>query len=468
MRKNDLTFGLKKSFKSKFQLGSTKLECIFALVLTVSAVLASFTLADSTVDKAITYTPDKNGTSRIILPKIPKMVQPKKFSKIKNVILMIGDGMGPEQVKAANFFAYGKKGQLAFQQLPYSGTVETYALTRKNKRSTKLYKTITDSAAAATAIATGKKVFNGVISLDLPGKGKPLKTILEQAQDAGWKTGLVTTCTITHATPACFAAHVRSRNLARRIGQQMLRSKVDLMMGGGCRYLEASAAEDKGFEVVQNREQMNKLDSLEKPILGRFGEGHLIYEYHKLGKSKSQKTAKKSGNYNQNSDAENYETLPHLSEMTSKALELLSKNNDNGFFLMVEGGRIDHAGHINSLKRNIYETLEFDLAVRNVLKWASKRDDTLVIVTADHETGGLKVKGNKGAGNWPKVSWASRKHSNADVYIFAWGIGAADFEGEMNNVDIPKKIRAIIRKSGNKKARKAFYDPKYKLPILED
>ena len=469
MKEKQRRFGLPRSFQLK--LGSMKLDCIFALVLTVGVVVGSFALADSqkkkdSKQKPVVLKPSKKFTSRAVLPPIGKVSQPTDLKKIKNVILLIGDGMGPDQIKAASCFAYGKPGRLTFQQLPYSGKVSTYALARRRLFPGKLFKTVTDSAAAATAIATGRKVFNGVISLELPGSGKPLKTILEQAKDASWKTGLVTTCEITHATPAGFVAHVKSRNFARRIGVQMLKSKTDILFGGGCKFMKPQTAKKQGYRVVENREQMNQIQSLEKPVLGRFGLGHLIYEYH-LVKRKSNSDADSKNDAAKIAN-QNYKTLPHLSEMTTKALELLSKDNQSGFFLMIEGGRIDHAGHINSLKRNIYETLEFDLAVRRVIQWASKRDDTLVIVTADHETGGLKVEKNNGVGNWPTVTWQSRGHSNADVFIYALGIGAEEFTDKMNNTDIPTKIREIIKKHGSQKAGKAFYDPEYKEPKTDN
>ena len=446
------------AFKNKLHYKLDFIVAIFIILTTSFTLFALTTFGQATVPaKGM----NSNFPRRKIPTVFPKLQQPTKPGKIKNVILMIGDGMGKEEVKAASCFAYGKAGQLSFQQMPVQGEAQTYAF-KIDKNTGKQIRTITDSAAAATALATGRKVLNGTISQARPGDQKSLTTILEQAQNASWKTGLVTSCFITHATPACFAAHTRNRNSYRKIGRQMLASKIDLMFGGGCFMMRSAQAKRSGYKVVKNRKQMKALKSLDTPVLGRFGYGHLPYEFSgraanikgynwtgPIGKRKPRAA------YKQGKGAD-FDTLPHLSEMTAKALNLLSTDNKKGFFLMVEGGKIDHAGHANHLANNIYETLEFDLAVRKVLEWAKDRDDTLVIVTADHETGGLKVTKNNGIGKFPDATWSTGRHSNADVYVYAWGVGAQLFKGKMNNIEIPQKIRRIILEHGSKKAKKAF------------
>ncbi|MHC4361460.1 MAG: alkaline phosphatase, partial [Planctomycetota bacterium] len=144
---------------------------------------------------------------------------------------------------------------------------------------------------------------------------------------------------------------------------------------------------------------------------GQFGDGYLPYEYDGLG------------------------SLPHLSEMTAVALDILD-NDPDGFFLMVEGGRIDHAGHSRNIRRNIHETIEFGNAVQQVIDWATGRADTLIIVTADHETGGLTVTKNNGAGNYPSVTWSTGSHTAADVPVYAWGANARFVSGIIDNTEI--------------------------------
>lgn len=321
----------------------------------------------------------------------------------KNVILLIGDGMGSEQVKAAGMYAHGTPGKLSFEQFPHQGEVTTYSANSS----------ITDSAAGGTAITTGVKVNNGVISMAIPGNGQPLETILEKYQAAGKSTGLVTTTEMTHATPAVFAAHQRGRLQHGQIAQQYLNvTRPEVLFGGGGAGMSPAAAESAGYQVVTNRQQMQALDTeAVTRVSGQFGQGHLPYEYDGVG------------------------DLPHLREMTQTALNILD-NDPDGLFLMVEGGRIDHAGHENHLERNVRETLQFAETVTEVLKWAENHPDTLVIVTADHETGGLKVLQNNGQGKLPQVSWSSQNHTGVNVPIYGWGVNSDRVTGILNNTDI--------------------------------
>ncbi|MFP4054545.1 MAG: alkaline phosphatase [Phycisphaerae bacterium] len=335
------------------------------------------------------------------------------------VILMIGDGMGFEQLDAASLFAYGRKGKLTLQQLPVRGDVATHPAEGK--------KTVTDSAAAGTAIATGVKVRNGVLSLRIPGNGERLETLLEIASDRGLRTGLVSTTHLTHATPAAFGAHVVRRDHYDDIAEDLLnRSRPDLLLGGGGKGLKPDDAESAGYAVALTRRGLQRIAERSKRparVAGLFGEGHMPYEYEYAMRINS-----------------GYDRLPHLSEMTAFALEHLSAE-ESGFFLMVESGRIDHAGHTNHVHNNVMETLEFDNAVRTVLKWAAGRENVLVVVTSDHETGGMKVTGKTALGVWPEVSWASKGHTGVNVPLYATGPGARAFVGSMDNTDIFRKLR---------------------------
>ena len=327
----------------------------------------------------------------------------------KNVIFFIGDGMGPEQVKAANYY---NGGSLSFESFPNTGFLTTYAANES----------VTDSAAAATAMATGVKVNNGVISIATPGDGSELETLLEYYQDRGKATGLVTTTYMTHATPAAFGAHESSRtNYAQIANDYLTETRPNILFGGGANGMTSAAATTAGYTVVSSLTAMNGVpdDGTNVPMVsGQFGSTHLPYEY-----------------------LESFGTLPHLSDMTAKALSLLDNDSD-GLFLMVEGGKIDHAGHMSNddlglkTNRNIFETIEFAAAVQEAIDWAAERTDTLILVTADHETGGLTVNTNNGKDELPGVSWGGTGHTNANVPVYAWGPNADMISGTMDNTDM--------------------------------
>lgn len=283
--------------------------------------------------------------------------------KAKNVILLIGDGMGYAHVTAARL-AQGKK--LHMDQIKTTGTMTTASANS----------IVTDSAAAGTAMATGFKTNNGMISVTPDGKS--LKTILEAAREKAKATGLVSTTRITHATPAVFAAHVPDRDDETTIADQMLKADVDVLLGGGKSYFVPESAGGKrkdnrdltaeaktrGYTVVSTKDELAAVNG--GKVLGLFNKSHLNYEVDRdLTKE------------------------PSLAEMTTKAISLLDKNK--GFFLMVEGGRIDHAAHANDPAGVYGDTLAFDTAVNVALDYAEKNKDTMVIVTADHETGGLII-----------------------------------------------------------------------------
>lgn len=289
---------------------------------------------------------------------------------VKNIILLIGDGMGQSHITLARI---AKESGLYMDTMPVTGSMSTHPLKNQDKW-------VTDSAAAGTAIATGSKTYNGYIAVDA--NKKPLETILEKAKKNKKSTGLVTTTRITHATPAVFASHTEDRDDENTIAKQMLDSNVDIMLGGGKRHFlpkDKSGkredmldlikySKDKGYDLVENRE--NLLKSKSNKILGLFNSSHLNYH---IDKEKNE---------------------PSLAEMTGKSIELLNKNK-NGFFLMVEGGRIDHSSHSNDSATTAKDLLAFDQAIKTALDFAKADKNTLVIVTADHETGGLSI-GSKG------------------------------------------------------------------------
>ena len=338
----------------------------------------------------------------LVLVAAPAAAQPR------NVIFCIGDGMGPNQVQAG---AYFNGAPLSFEALPHQGTVTTYAANSS----------VTDSAASATAMATGQKVNNGVISQAYPGDGSDLPTLLEYYKAQGASTGLVTTTYMTHATPAAFGAHEPSRNNNSQIATDYLtQSRPNVLFGGGANGMSVAAAQSAGYTVVTDAASLAALDTNATTYAsGQFGSSHLPYEFDGLG------------------------SLPGLSDMTGTALDILD-NDPDGFFLMVEAGRIDHAGHDNRLDRNVEETVEFSETVGDILAWAAGRTDTLIIVTADHETGGLTTPVDNGAGNLPTASWTTGGHTGVDVPVYAWGVNAHLVGGVMDNTGFWNVVTAPV------------------------
>lgn len=326
----------------------------------------------------------------------------------KNVIFFIGDGMGFEQVKAGNYYLGGS---LSFESFPYSGELTTYSANAS----------VTDSAAAATALATGVKVDNGVISMAYPGDHSELETLLERFKDQGKSTGLVTTVYVTHATPAGFGAHEPDRNNYSQIANDYLTQTRPNVIYGGASYMGGAAG--AGYTVVTNRaEMLTYYDAAPETMLsGQFDPGDMPYE----------------ADYDYDTG-----TIPRLSEMTDAALSILD-NDADGFFLMVEGGNIDHACHDNADKF-ADEVVEFANAVQEAIDWAAGRTDTLILICADHETGGLTVTGDNGAGNYPSVSWSSTGHTAANVPVYAWGENAELISGVMDNTEMFGVVTATI------------------------
>ncbi len=342
----------------------------------------------------------------------------------KNVILLIGDGMGYEMVKATGMYANGEAGTLSFESLPYHTSVNTLRYDG----------TITGSSEAASAMATGYKIGPGAVSVALPGDGRDLKSILEYFKDDGKMTGIITTDYLCGATPAAFGAHVPDRDMLKAIYNDLLNeSRPNVLMGGGGGggYVVPSDLHNAGYLTVADRWGLALVDPETTDRLGG--------TFSTNGPMQFEANTWSFINY-----------IPHLSEMTQKSLNVLD-NDPDGFFLMVEGGLIDGASHNNSLLYAIAETVEFFRTVQTVLDWAQGRDDTLILVTADHETGGLTVLENNGQGVLPTVSWASTDHTATPVGL--WGIGPyADLvlgESIIDNTEIFNIMMGIVPGDAN-------------------
>jgi len=327
----------------------------------------------------------------------------------RNIILLIGDGMGIGHITAARCAGPGRDGRLAIDTMPVTGLALTHSANAL----------VTDSAAGGTALATGVKTSNGTIS-QTP-DGKPLKSILEIARDMGKSTGIVSTKFITDATPAVFVAHASKRSQREDIAAQMVASGVDVILGGGKQdFLPKSAggtrsddrnlldeAKKLGFDVFDTADAMSA--STSDRILGLFAPSSMTSERPE----------------------------PTIAEMTAKAISILARNQ-KGFFLMSEGAKIDSEAHANNAAGVVRELLIFDDAVKAALEFAKKDGSTLVVVTADHDTGAMSVQEPNEKNPKFTAGWVSGGHSGNMVAVYAFGPGAQAFTGTHDNTEIPR------------------------------
>ena len=337
----------------------------------------------------------------------------------RNVVLFIGDGMGLAHMKAASYYEYGAPDEIYFQAFDVRGMVTTAAANAE----------ITDSAAAATAMACGRKVNQHVVGLAIPGDGSPLPNLTEYFKSVRKSTGLVTTATMTHATPAGFAAHTDHRGNTPEIAKDyLLETRPNVLFGGGGDGMTIEAAENADYTVIDTLVDFDDSGLKDEVYLsGQFGNGYLPYEFFGLP-----------------------EGLPHIWEMSEVAIRVLSRDPE-GFFVMIEGARIDHAGHDNNFPVMVGELTAFERAVKESVTNGALSDDTLYIVTADHGTGGLVVEGGNGMGVLPDAHFTTTGHTDEDVPIYVSGMGAEQFElvisakgGLIDNTDIYRVLTELF------------------------
>lgn len=336
-------------------------------------------------------------------------------SKVKNIILMIGDGMGENIIKAAEIV---KGDKLIMSGLPNQTHVTTYSQSVTSGEAE-----FTDSAAAATALSTGVKTYNQCIGVDKDGNS--LETICEFAQKYDMKTGLVDRHYVCHATPAGMAAHNSNRGNYVQILRDMAKTGVNVMFGGGEQYYKDSNKtknyiNEKGYKFIDTKEQLLALDGSDDKVLGMFAYENMKNAYRE----------------------------PTLTTMTSKAIDLL--DNDKGFFLMVEGSNIDVCESEQDMKGTIEQMMAFDHTVDYVLNWAQQHPGTLVLVTADHETGGVQIPDNATADDINNDCFTSDgEHTNTNVLLMAGGAQSAEIcsSDVIDNTDIAKYMRKVLTDS---------------------
>ena len=339
----------------------------------------------------------------------PVSVAQPKGKKVKNIIFMIGDGMGLEQLSTA--WIVNNRHLNITDNFPYVGLQWTYSAN----------KLVTDSAAAGTALATGSKTNNGMIAMSPD--GQPLETLPEYARSKGWKTGMSVVCRICDATPAAYAAHHANRDSLYSITSQMVDCGLDFISGGGLKWWEnrpdgrdlTAEVEAKGYTFVKDLESLKAVE--EGPVIA-------LTAYTELPPALDRGTEHQ--------------------EAVLKALELLD-DNKKGFFLMVEGSCIDDWCHANKVGFAVEEILDFDRTVGAVLEWAAKDGETLVIVTADHSTGAMTLLGGNVEGQSVAVNYANTGHNGVALPVYAWGPGAEKFVGIYENTELSQMIKEIIK-----------------------
>lgn len=316
--------------------------------------------------------------------------------------------MGTSQVYSG---LIANRGKLYLSTMPVSGF-------NKTNSSDKL---ITDSAAGATAFSVGVKTYNGAIGVDK--REVPKKTILEMAEENGLSTGLVASCGITHATPASFIAHQPNRNMYEDIAADFLGTDIDIFIGGARNHFSKRQdgrdllleLEAKGYDVITT------MDSLSNAKSDRIAA--LINEEHQPPAALGRGTM--------------------LPDASAFAIDHL-KDNKQGFFLMIEGSQIDWGGHDNNVPYIVTEMLDFDKAVGEALKFASEDCETLVVVTADHETGGFSINGGEIESGVVEGEFTTGGHTGVMVPVYAYGPQAELFSGVMENTEFFYKFKQVL------------------------
>lgn len=335
-------------------------------------------------------------------------VKPVKGKRIKNVILMIGDGMGLDQVSAAWVANHGK---LNIDNCTYTGLSRTWCTNRL----------ITDSGAAGTAMATGKKTNYHSISVDP--QGYKLSSLTDIAHFNDLKTGVVVTCNLPDATPSVFCANNLDRDKEEEIASDYLDCNVDYIFGAGRERFNKRTdnrdllieMQERGYQVCTSWNETSQIK--QGKVFSVPEEGQLPF-------------ARERGDL--------------FTKACLHALELLDQNK-KGFFAMFEGSRIDDCGHFNNLPLLIDEVLDFDRSIGEVMRWAEKDGKTLVIVLADHETGGFTlldgdIKTGKVSG-----SFSTNEHSGILVPVYAYGPGSEIFTGIYENTEVFYKIVSLLK-----------------------
>lgn len=341
-------------------------------------------------------------------PYAVEKLQAPKGKKVKNVILMIGDGMSLMHVYTA---WAANRGKLWLENAQATGLSKTWAVK----------KLVTDSGSGGTSLATGVKTVYHAVGVDP--EGKPLTSLVDVAKELGKDAGMAVTCRLWDATPCDFCCHNIDRDKEEELVGDYPTSGVDFVFGGGAqKFTNRKDGRDIFKELQKKGYHVSRtLDD--------------FFAYDKNSRIFAVPYDKDTPLPNERGDL--------LARASMKGISLMNQNK-NGFFMMIEGSQLDDYGHFNQLDLLMKETLDFDQTVGEVMKWAAKDGETLVVVTADHETGGLTlVNGNKDEGR-VECCFSTKDHSGAMVPVYAFGPGAENFTGIFENTDVFKKIKKLM------------------------
>ncbi|KNC95357.1 alkaline phosphatase [Trabulsiella odontotermitis] len=442
----------------------------------IGAETASTTVLDNRAAQGDITTP--GGARRLSADQTDAIRASINSGQAKNIILLIGDGMGDSEITAARNYAEGAGGYFkGIDALPLTGQYTHYALDKKTGKPDY----VTDSAASATAWSTGVKTYNGALGVDIHEKDHT--TILEMAKAAGLKTGNVSTAELQDATPAALVSHVTSRkcygpsvtsekcptNALEKGGkgsitEQLLNARADVTLGGGAKTFSETAtagewqgktlreqAQARGYQLVSDASSLAAITeaSQDKPLLGLFSDGNMPVRWEGPKASYHGNLDKPAVTCTPN--PQRGASVPTLAQMTGKAISLLS-NGDKGFFLQVEGASIDKQDHAANPCGQIGETVDLDEAVQKALEFAKKDGNTLVIVTADHahasqiippetKAPGLTQALNTKDGAVMAISYGnseeeSMEHTGTQLRIAAYGPHAANVVGLTDQTDL--------------------------------
>ena len=341
-------------------------------------------------------------------PYAVEKLQAPKGKKVKNVILMIGDGMSLMHVYTA---WAANRGKLWLENAQATGLSKTWAVK----------KLVTDSGSGGTSLATGVKTVYHAVGVDP--EGKPLTSLVDVAKELGKDAGMAVTCRLWDATPCDFCCHNIDRDKEEELVGDYPTSGVDFVFGGGA---QKFTNRKDGRDIFKELQKKGYHVSRTLDDFFAYDKNSRIFAVH----------------YDKDTPLPD-ERGDLLARASMKGISLMNQNK-NGFFMMIEGSQLDDYGHFNQLDLLMKETLDFDQTVGEVMKWAAKDGETLVVVTADHETGGLTlVNGNKDEGR-VECCFSTKDHSGAMVPVYAFGPGAENFTGIFENTDVFKKIKKLM------------------------
>lgn len=371
----------------------------YSLIALTTIMFPASSFAEKGRDKELTYIMEN--------PYEVETIVSPKGDKVKNVILMIGDGMSLMHVYSAWAANHGK---LYLENAPVVGLSKTYCLD----------KMITDSGAGGTALASGKKTNYHSVGVD--GNGNPAKSLVEYAKDKDMSSGVAVTCRLWDATPGDFCCHIVDRDNEDAVMADYVNTKADVVIGPGWSKMINrpdgrnlfKELEAKGYQTPRSLDELDKIND---------GKVFCVTD------SFDTQLPALRGDY--------------LARASLKAIDIMDKN-PNGFFLMIEGSQLDDYGHFNDIDLLMQEVHDFDRTVGAIFDWAAKDGETLVVVTADHETGGLTlVDGDINEGRIV-CKFSTGSHSGTMVPVYAFGPGSENFTGIFENTDIPLRIMKLL------------------------